>query len=84
MANAGFTGAQWPMSMKQCVMAYDFHKDCMGRMKSENEYLCPDTLAAYKRWCPDNVRRRHHIRETEEAISRKLWTQHDLDGLNSN
>lgn len=84
MADHGFPGAMWPMSTKQCLMAFDFHKDCMGRMNTENEYLCPDTLAAYKRWCPDNVRERHLIRAREEAISRKIWTQHELDRLNSN
>ena len=84
MAHKGFTGAQLPMSTKQCVMAYDFHRECLADLKTDNDYICPDTFAAYKRWCPDNVRQRHHIREVEEALSRKVWTQHQLDGLNSN
>lgn len=83
-ANRGFNSSQVPMSNKQCLMAYDFHRECLADFKTLNDYICPDTFAAYKRWCPDNIRHRFHVREVEDAIDRKTWTQEKLDALNTN
>mmetsp|Transcript_25983 Transcript_25983/g.25573 ORF Transcript_25983/g.25573 Transcript_25983/m.25573 type:complete len:80 (-) Transcript_25983:32-271(-) len=78
MAHVNFSGSPFgSISHKQCIIADNLHQQCLSEMKSENDYLCPDTLQAYRRWCPSDIRaqqahfryERHLSRETAKALS---------------
>jgi len=73
MAYRGFTGSLDILSNKQCTTAYEIHLECLKEEKTDNNYICPDTFEAYKRWCPSDVRQRQSIRRMEDGIARKVW-----------
>lgn len=73
MAHKGFSGSSAPMSYKQCLLSKEMHFECLDEMKSENNYLCPDTWEAYKRWCPEDVRSRLHYKRNKDLYNRSIW-----------
>ena len=77
MAHQGFSGSSSPMSFKQCVLAKEMHYECLDDMKSENNYLCPDTWEGFKRWCPQEVRMRLALERKEYIFSRDVWAKNN-------
>lgn len=74
MAYRNFSGGGYgSFSKKQCVIAEDMHHQCLQEMKSENNYLCPDTYTAYKKWCPSDIRAQQGIWRAEKKLSNETW-----------
>jgi hypothetical protein len=77
MANKDFAGISAPVSLKQCLLAKELHYECLGEIKTENNYLCPDTWEGFKRWCPQDVRIRLRNERKEELYNRDIWAKHN-------
>lgn len=70
MAARNFEHTYGNISNKQCIIAYDLHRECLSDLKTSNPYLCPDTYEAYKHWCPPEIHMRKWViaRATEDYV----------------
>lgn len=72
MAHDGFYLPYEKFSVKQCLLARDAHELCLADIRTANSLLCPDTLTAYQKWCPPEVRNRYKLRKDERERSKAV------------
>ena len=75
MAHREFSGANGPMSYKQCLIAKELHYECLGERGTENNLICPETWDAFKWWCPGEVRTRLEYTRKQMNFDKKYWLQ---------